>query len=40
MVYPNKNQVIAYESTLSDYVRQYKEIPEVEKSSILDNIVD
>jgi len=37
MVYPNKNQVIAYES---DYVRQYKEIPEVEKSSILDNIVD
>lgn len=40
MVYPNENQVIAYESTLSDYVRQYKEIPEVEKSSILDNIVD
>lgn len=40
MVYPNKNQVIAYESTLSDYVRQYKDIPEVESSSIIDKIIN
>lgn len=40
MVYPNDNQVITYESTLSDYVRQYKDIPEVEKSNIIDNIID
>ncbi len=40
MVYPNKNQVIAYKSTLSDYVRQYKDIPEVESSNIIDKIIN
>jgi cell division protein FtsL len=28
MVYPNKNEVITYESGSSDYVRQYEDIPE------------
>lgn len=40
MVYPDKNQVITYKSNLSDYVRQYKEIPEVTDSTILDKILN
>lgn len=40
MVYPNKNQVINYKSNLSDYVRQYKEIPEESDSTILDKILN
>ena len=27
MVYPNKNQVILYNKTESEYVRQYEDIP-------------
>jgi cell division protein FtsL len=36
MVYPNENQVINYESTLSDYVRQYENIPDANEKSIFD----
>lgn len=36
MVYPNENQVINYESTISDYVRQYESIPEGKESSLFD----
>jgi cell division protein FtsL len=39
MVYPNDNQVIAYESNLSDYVRQHGDIPEVEEPTIIDKIM-
>jgi len=40
MVYPDKNQVIAYESTISNYVRQYKDIPEVKRSTFIDKFLD
>ncbi len=40
MVYPRDNQVIAYESNLSDYVRQYGDIPEVEKPTLIDKILN
>ena len=39
MVYPKDNQVITYESNLSDYVRQYEEIPEENSTSVLDKIL-
>lgn len=39
MVYPKENQVIAYESTLSDYVRQYKDIPKADDSNIINKII-
>ncbi len=39
MVYPNENQVIPYESNLSDYVRQYEEIPEGNDTNLLDKIL-
>lgn len=39
MVYPQDNQVIDYNSTVSDYVRQYEEIPETKESTILDRIL-
>ncbi|MDF2868863.1 MAG: Septum formation initiator [Anaerocolumna sp.] len=35
MVYPDDNQVILYESNVSDYVKQYKDIPEAEDNSLL-----
>lgn len=28
MVYPNKNEVITYKSSSTDYVRQYEDVPE------------
>lgn len=40
MVYPNENQVITYKSNLSDYVRQYEEIPEENNTSLLDKILN
>lgn len=40
MVYPKENQVITYESTLSDYVRQYGDIPDESESSILSKIIN
>ncbi len=39
MVYPDKNQVITYKSNLSDYVRQYGDIPEEDDSTLLDKIL-
>ena len=38
MVYPSEEQVIPYESNLSDYVKQNGVIPEAKSSSILDKI--
>lgn len=38
MVYPKDNQVITYKSNLSDYVRQYEDIPEDNGSTLLDKI--
>lgn len=35
MVYPDDSQVILYESNVSDYVKQYKDIPEPEDNSLL-----
>jgi cell division protein FtsL len=28
MIYPDRNQVITYDSTISEYVKQYKDIPQ------------
>jgi cell division protein FtsB len=28
MVYPNKNEVITYKTSSTDYVRQYEDVPE------------
>lgn len=39
MVYPDDNQVITYESTLSDYVKQYEDIPEETATTLLDGIL-
>lgn len=39
MVYPSKEQVIDYESTLSDYVKQFGEIPPVTPSSLIKKIL-
>ncbi|MGB8455759.1 MAG: septum formation initiator family protein [Anaerocolumna sp.] len=40
MVYPNENQVIPYKSNLSDYVRQYENIPDGNASNLLDKILN
>ncbi len=39
MVYPNENQVIPYDSTISDYVRQYESIPDGNETSLLDKFI-
>ncbi len=39
MVYPKNNQVITYDSNPSDYVRQYKDIPEENKDTLLDKLL-
>ena len=39
MVYPDDNQVITYESTLSEYVKQYEDIPEETSTTLLDSIL-
>lgn len=38
MVYPKESQIINYESTLSDYVRQYGEIPPITAQSLLEKL--
>ncbi|MDO5519507.1 MAG: septum formation initiator family protein [bacterium] len=38
MVHPEDNQIINYDSAKKDYVKQYGDIPEGEKSTILDSI--
>jgi cell division protein FtsL len=40
MVYPDGNQVITYKSTVSDYVRQYADIPEESKTTLLGKITN
>ncbi|QHQ62049.1 cell division protein FtsL [Anaerocolumna sedimenticola] len=40
MVYPKDNQIITYKSNLSDYVRQYEDIPEENGSDLLDKILN
>lgn len=39
MVFPNKNRVITYDKNDVGYVRQYGDIPEVDKNSILDKLL-
>lgn len=39
MVHANKNQVIPYESTKSDFIRQYGEIPDVEEHKSLSDLL-
>ncbi|WP_343209998.1 hypothetical protein [Anaerolentibacter hominis] len=39
MVHASRNRVIAYESTKSDFVKQYGEIPETESENILDTVI-
>lgn len=39
MVYPNNNQMISYESNPSGFVRQYSDIPEESKDTLLDKIL-
>lgn len=38
MVHAGKNQVVTYENAKSDYVRKYADIPDVQKSSMLEKI--
>lgn len=40
MVYPKENQVIPYKSNKSDYVKQYKDIPEDNSKSLLDKLLN
>lgn len=40
MVRPSDGQIIYFDSTLSDFVKQYKEIPEQEQSNITDLITN
>ena len=40
MVHPNKEQVVTYESTKDDSVKQYGDIPEGTDQSIIDKIFD
>lgn len=35
MVFPNNNQVITYESAVSEYVRQYDRVPEADAKELL-----
>ncbi len=39
MVHASKNKVIEYESTKSDYVKQYSDVPDVEADSLLDELI-
>ncbi|MBR1759287.1 MAG: hypothetical protein IJ744_11280 [Lachnospiraceae bacterium] len=38
MVHASRNRVITYESTQSDYVKQYNDVPKQDSGSILDSI--
>jgi hypothetical protein len=39
MVFPDKNQVITYKGTLSDYVRQFKDIPKDDSKNIINEFI-
>lgn len=39
MVYPDNNQLVSYESNYSGFVRQYSDIPEESKDTLLDKIL-
>lgn len=39
MVFPNKNRIITYDKNDVGYVRQYSDIPEVDKESLLDKLL-
>lgn len=39
MVFPNKNKIITYDKNDAGYVRQYSDIPEVDKESLLDKLL-
>lgn len=38
MVFPNQNQVVTYESAVSEYVRQYDSVPEAKAEELLDQL--
>ena len=38
MVFPNNNQVVTYESAISEYVRQYDSVPEANAEELLDKL--
>ena len=40
MVRPSKNQVVYFDSNISDFVKQYGEIPKSNGSSIIDDILE
>ncbi|BCN31557.1 FtsB/FtsL family cell division protein [Anaeromicropila herbilytica] len=40
MVHPKENQVVKYNRTQDDFVRQNKDIPEADDSSILEDIIN
>ncbi|BCJ95273.1 hypothetical protein acsn021_28420 [Anaerocolumna cellulosilytica] len=39
MMYPDSDQILKYKSNLSDYVRQYGEVPEIEAESLLEKFL-
>ena len=38
MVYPDDKQVVPYKRNVSDYVKQYADIPQADEKSLLDKI--
>lgn len=38
MVFPNKNQVVTYESAISEYIRQYDSVPKANAEELLDKL--
>lgn len=38
MVFPNNNQVVTYESAISEYVRQYDSVPKANAEELLDKL--
>jgi cell division protein FtsL len=39
MMYPDSDQILNYKSNLSDYVRQYGEVPEIEPETLLEKFL-
>lgn len=39
MVFANENQVIEYENNESSYVRDFNDIPEIDKNNVIDDII-
>lgn len=39
MVHASSNRVIQYESTKSDYVKQYSDVPDTKESNLIDSVI-